>query len=297
MFIYIKKIFKNIFNIQRNMKQIIKFEIIKFEYEKNIIGNNDMETLNYIIQKTEPQIIVSLTSYSKRIDDVHLVIESLFKQTIKPNKIVLWLAEDEYNTNNIPIILKKLEKRGLEIDYCNDLKSYKKIIPSLKKYPNDIIITVDDDILYSYDLIEKLIEKYKEKKTVICTRAHKYKLKTKTKFFPYKKWEYETKENEKLFLTSGAGTLFPPKSFDDDFFDSEVFLKLCPYADDVWINAMLLKNNKKITLVNQNKKYSEKNIGIDINQDIALYLKNIGENQNDIQLKKVFDYYNLWEKL
>lgn len=288
----VKELLRNYLKLEGN----IKFQMIKQDYEKEIL-NFKGENVLKLKENGESQLIISLTTYNKRIHDVHLVIESLFRQTIKPNKIILWLAENEFDEDNVPMMLKNLQKKGLEIKYCKDLKSYKKLIPTLKQYPNDIIITVDDDIIYSYDLIEKLIKKYNKEKGVVCSRAHQYKLEKNYKFAPYYKWEHETTKKERLFLTSGAGTLFPPNTFDKDFFDEKKIFELCPLADDIWINAMLLKNNKRIFLIQEEKEYFKKHLIIQDGQDIALDKKNVGENKNDEQLKAVFDYYNLWEKL
>ncbi len=44
----------------------------------------------------EPQVVVSLTSYPPRIEAVEQVVKSLLAQTIRPWKIVLWLANKEF---------------------------------------------------------------------------------------------------------------------------------------------------------------------------------------------------------
>ena len=46
-------------------------------------------------------IIVSLTTFGKRINNVHLTIESIFRQTIRPEKIILWLAESEFTEETL----------------------------------------------------------------------------------------------------------------------------------------------------------------------------------------------------
>ena len=48
----------------------------------------------------------------------------------------------------------------LEVRYCKDIRSYKKLIPALRSYPDDAIITIDDDAIYHIDLIEKLVNSY-----------------------------------------------------------------------------------------------------------------------------------------
>lgn len=45
----------------------------------------------------QPQkIIVSLTSYPARISTVHLTIDTLLSQTRKADKIILWLAPEQF---------------------------------------------------------------------------------------------------------------------------------------------------------------------------------------------------------
>ncbi len=46
--------------------------------------------------------------------------------------------------------------KGLTIDWCEDIKSYKKLIPTLKKYPDAIIVTADDDLIYDNKWLEQL---------------------------------------------------------------------------------------------------------------------------------------------
>ena len=84
----------------------------------------------------EHEVIVSLTSFGKRIYDVHLAIESIMQGSVKPNRIILWLSEEEFKGKPLPKTLEKQKNRGLQIEYCEDLRSYKKIVPTMEKYPD-----------------------------------------------------------------------------------------------------------------------------------------------------------------
>jgi hypothetical protein len=242
-------------------------------------------------------IIVSLTTYSKRIYDVYVVIESLLNQTLKPNKIILWLDEDEFNEHTIPSLLNRQQTRGLEIGYCKDLKSYKKLIPTLEKYPKHIIITADDDIIYPFDLIENLFKEYvKDKQCIHYNRGHKMTRDKKGRLRCYQDWIWEYQGIEKSlfhFPTGGAGALYPPHCFHEDILREDLFLKLAPAADDVWFKAMTLLKG----FACKKGLFEDRCIYMEINQDIALSRNNVSNNMNDIQIKQVFDYYNLWEKL
>ena len=111
----------------------------------------------------EGELIISLTSYGNKLQLLYLTIESLLHQTVKPNKIILWLDQTKYTEyDSIPLALRMQEKRGLEIKYCEDVKSYTKLIPALLNYPDSIIISADDDIIYPIDFVERLFKAYRQ---------------------------------------------------------------------------------------------------------------------------------------
>ncbi|MCL1946985.1 MAG: glycosyltransferase family 2 protein, partial [Chitinivibrionia bacterium] len=139
--------------------------------------------------KNSPKYIVSLTSYGKRLTNTApYAIVTLFNQNIKPDRIILWVArEDE---ENIPDTIYELVEKGLEIRFCENIKSYKKLIFSLREFPNDRIITADDDVYYPSDWLEQLIAEHKKNpRKIICHRAKGIKVDKDYKLLPYKKWD------------------------------------------------------------------------------------------------------------
>lgn len=65
-------------------------------------------------------IIVSLTSYGKRVWEVCLAIESIMQQTFLPNKIILNL-DYSFQNSILPSSIQKQIDRGLEVRYCRDI--------------------------------------------------------------------------------------------------------------------------------------------------------------------------------
>ena len=111
--------------------------------------------------KREIEVVVSLTSFPGRIGIVHKTIRTILLQHgIKPDRIELWLANDQFPDKIIPKALSELEKYGLSICWCHDIKSYKKLIPSILKHENIIIVTCDDDVYYKRDWLFKLYKSY-----------------------------------------------------------------------------------------------------------------------------------------
>ena len=242
------------------------------------------------------QVIVSLTTFDKRLFEVYLTIESIMQQTLKPNRIVLWLAEDLIN-KEIPQILKRQEKRGLEIRYCNDIKSYKKLIPSLREFPNDYIITIDDDVIYEFDMIENLLTSYKVAPGfVYANRVRRMSIKN-GKIDCYNTWKILEKgmDDSPLNIPTGVGgVLYPPHCFTEEVFNENVFMDICGQADDIWFKAMcLLKGTQsRLALIHNPVYYENESV-----QDVALYNTNVGYAHNDKQLNLVFKKYNIYSLL
>lgn len=245
-------------------------------------------------------IVVSLTSYGKRIHDVYLAIESIMQGSLKPNHIVLWLSEDEFKGKALPITIQNQMHRGLEVRYCKDIRSYKKIIYALKEYPDACIITVDDDLVYNFDLVENLVHAYNSnQKCIWANRIHEMRFDNNGKIKSYLQWSMCSKNNarnkENNFFTSGGGALFPPYSLHNEVFNEEVFLNICPTADDIWLNAMARLKGTEI-----NKSFTHSPTGEDFLVNMAVQserLDTINNNpkdcKNDIQFKAVFEKYNI----
>ena len=46
--------------------------------------------------------------------------------------------------------------RGLEIRECDNLRSFKKLVPALQTFPNAFIVTADDDLYFAPNWLETL---------------------------------------------------------------------------------------------------------------------------------------------
>ncbi len=276
---------------------------------KSIIYNNRVDLLNYICHSSKEvgiipekycdvEIIVSLTTYGKRLHDVYLTIESIMQQSRKANRIVLWLSE-ELKEEQLPMTILSQRKRGLEIHFCKDIKSYKKLIPSLIKFPDDVIITVDDDVLYDYDMLDKLVSSYFVNPNYIYyNRGHKIKFISDKHIEEYNNWEWNSISLEASplnFPTGVGGILYPPKCFNEEVFNEEVFFDICMFADDVWFKAMALLNGTQSKKVYTRNIKGEEYIENPNEQDLGLGSVNNLLKQNDVQIKAIFDRYNIYE--
>lgn len=294
----ILKIKKRMKYIRNQLVRLLDFETIT-KVENTLTRLSITETPDLVIdsKSEKSELIVSLTTFSKRIHSVHWVLETIARQTIRPNRVILWLDEDEYKHEDLPLSLLKFVSKGLDIRFCENIRSYKKLIPTIKLFPEARIITIDDDILYPSDMIEQLVlENKKFPNVIIGHRAHRIILDKKARIKSYLSWELETlskKVGFDIFITSGAGTIFPAQCFSKEALDSIAFLKLCPNADDVWFKAMSILNEVKCKKVDDDRKYSLRFLTLPDDQDIGLYNVNIYRSGNDEQIKKVFNLYDI----
>lgn len=249
---------------------------------------------NYGLNKIgrKQKIIVSLTSYPKRINTVWLTIETLLRQTVKPDKIILWLADTQFSgIDSLPAELFDLQERGLTIRFCSDLKSHKKYFYVMQEYPKDIIILVDDDMFYPYDTIKQLMRMHKRYPNDICTMTAQV-MKPSFRSMPSEWRNPRCKEkfvhSDQIQIFTGSGSLYPPHCLSNEAFDKEKIIKLCPYADDLWLTFMAKRNNTKVTT-----KYPWRAFPITIyntGKD-SLWRVNAEEGNNDKQWKALLEAY------
>lgn len=249
------------------------------------------------------QVIVSLATHGKRLYEVFKTIESVMQGTYLPNRIVLWLS-DEYQQKPLPETLLHQQKRGLEIEYVKDMGPHTKLIPALRKFPEDIIVTIDDDMYYQYDMLENLIKAYHQDPSAIhANRVTVMTFNAQQQLNGYLQWQHYThpeKDTRRNLITGVEGCLYPPHALSDEVFNESVFRQTCPYADDVWFTAMALLKGTPVKHVYTH--YANgcaggiENISM---QDIGLSLKNDNQDdcRNDRQIKAVFDHYHLYPLL
>lgn len=239
-------------------------------------------------------IVVSLTSIPSRIHAVPFVVDALLNQTMLPDKIILYLNADEFKDTKFPEELILQQQLGLEIKYCDNLKPHKKYFYTMQAYPEDIVITVDDDLVYNVDLIEKLYKSYLlHPHAVSAMRARLITFDENNKLNPYCYWplindkNWVGKELMSLLSTTGAGTLFPPHCLHVETFHKANLQGNCLEADDLWLKVMEVMQRTPVVLVTHKFKL----VTLQGTQENTLFMKNKSGN-NDKQMQKILAIYN-----
>lgn len=231
------------------------------------------------------EVIVSLTSYPARYPTLALTLRSLLDQNVAADRTILWIAHDDLAT--LPDDVTRLSAAGLDIRGCEDLRSYKKLIPALQAYPDAYIVTADDDVYYPPDWLEGLLSPAADGAgKVVAGRVHLMQCDAHGRSIPYASWELATSHrapptpDTRLFPTGVGGILYPPGTFTSEVLDRALFEKLCPAGDDIWFFWMARRN--AVDQMPAARPFYL--ITWPSSQETALYLDNLYENRNDVQI-------------
>jgi len=233
------------------------------------------------------QYIVSLTSYPERIECAAQALESIINQnTNEEYKIVLTLAEPQFPDKKLPDSIKKLENTGtIEILWHpTDIRSHKKLMPVLKKYPDATIIITDDDVKRPDWWLQMFIDDHNKYPEDVIVGESAWKLgadlkqTTANNIIPKGFTYHCVDEAHKILLTERpanglGGVLYPKHSFNDKrFFDEELFMKLTPNSDESWQYCFNVIEDRTLRMCGRPTEWAK--YGIKNSQKTALGKKN-----------------------
>ena len=235
-------------------------------------------------------LVISLTSFPPRYTSLELTLKCLLTQSIKCDRVVLWIAAADAPL--LPRSVLELEQAGLTIAICeDDTRSYKKIIHSVVQYQDAFVLTADDDVYYWRTWAEELATAFRDPKLLVAHRCHRVVLGEDGSPKPYGEWEQSLLSPDSgplLFPTGVGGVLYPPKTFDSEFFDVPKFRRLAPLADDVWIFWMARRAGRRFAQIGGRRKFWP----WESSQTVSLMNTNVGgAGGNDRQLGNLIAEY------
>lgn len=185
-------------------------------------------------------LVVTLTSYPARYGTLALTLKGVLRQSLRADHTFLCLTAGDEVT--LPPEVLALRAEGLEIiTEPEPLKVYTKFVPVMRAHPGVCVVTADDDLPYGADWLAGLVETAQAHPgRVIAHRAHRVCWQG-DKLAPYDSWPKNisgAQEGPEIFATGVGGVLYPPGCLHPDALRSELFLRLCPGADDIWLYWM-----------------------------------------------------------
>ncbi|MBE6288523.1 MAG: glycosyltransferase [Mediterranea massiliensis] len=249
-------------------------------------------------EEVQEKIIVSLTSFPEAIPYAVQAIRSVLRGSLLPEKVVLYLDTPKFPDGKLPSELEtlKAESSIFEVRFDDaEIRSYKKLIPALRDFPDDVIVTIDDDICYYPDMLEKLVTLHKQlPNAIIAHRVRKVKLNQ-----PYRNWRkykwYDFVFKKHIFdyhamQTGVGGVLYPPHSLDENMLDEKQFTSIAPTTDDVWFWLAAISKGTYVVPV---PGWHRKMIEIGKPGQFALKTVNLkpGDDRNREALDKILKHY------
>lgn len=228
-------------------KRDLDRSVAKFEGEENNRIKKAHATFKMGDASKPTDMVVSMTSFPKRIKTVHFAIQSLMEQTYRPASIHLWLGRDEIpNENWLPGRLRALIERGLQVHFSDrTFYQYDKYLHNAALNADAPFVIVDDDVIYPPNSMEHLWEAHlKHPTSVVANRCHQMEMSATGDLTSYTEWEREVQAPAPSLqlLPTGAGGVLYPKGFltDPNAVDVGKILSCAPYADDIWLKAIAL---------------------------------------------------------
>lgn len=288
-------------NITKAIYPQNKYSLYVSDYEKRVnecvAKYSDISPDGFNRHPREKRIVVSLTTIPFRVEAAAKVISIMLHQTMKPDAIVLYLGKELFGDSELPELLKEEMECGVRVEYREDLICHTKYFYAMQDYPDDIVITVDDDIVYSEDLIETLYKTYcMFPNAVSALRVHQITFNSKNEIAPYDQWkicnsDYILVPSLKLLALGVGGVLYPPHLLPEETFDLGELKRLSPRQDDLWLKIMELKRDIPVVLA---RRY-EPLLYIEGTQEVRLCDTNFYDDKNDIQMAALLKAYNVVE--
>ena len=227
-------------------------------------------------------IVVTMTSWTKRIGNVKKVVESVMSNTMLPDRLYLNLSKTEFEGIELPTDLVEYfdSDDRLIINWVEgeNTKSMKKVFPILGYLDDDdIIINIDDDALLPKGFIENRYNEFKTKQSPITSCNNP---------------KHHIIDKSLGVWSCGAGSLFQKKMLNgyEKFIDDTL---IHTYNDDWCYSTLLWINGYKFTPCSS---YSMQNGSIDKNgTKLKKYndIEPMGRNHVYIDRKQM---YNILEK-
>ncbi len=263
--------------------------------ERKIVNRIPIEGLKLNESPRPETITISLTSFPARIEIAGLAIKTLFHQTLKPDRIILFLAAAQFPDHRLPPLLQDLQHCGLEIRFCEeDLRSHKKYYYTLQEQKtNELVITYDDDLIYPENSIELLYRKHLQyPECIVANRGGRITLQG-GRPLPYAQWklccdEGVNKPSMKIFPSTGGGVLYPYGSVNQEAFRLEAMKECAFSADDLWMRFMSALNGTEVV---KTRKYHRTFTVLDNSQTESLQIMNCLEGGNDLAVSKLSSRY------
>lgn len=277
----IKNIIKQIYSF--NIKEKLFFNpFIGFEISS--LGN--YQGVNIGIKRSIP-VIVSLSATSDDYKNLPITLYSLLNQTMKPDRLILLISEDE-DLQSLPYEITQFVKNGLEIRFVKNLNLYTTAYYAIKEAPYAVNLISKNGFFYNKNWLKNLYSSYiRYSDDIQVSKAIEIKYNSK-EILSSKFWNKVTSTDAKYsyIMDLNEDMLLPPNCFSKDFLREDIFSKFAPTNPELWYWVMALVNGRKLRTVKNAIKYPI------LNNFSQLIKEKYDYDSIDYELKELLKFYN-----
>jgi hypothetical protein len=200
-------------------------------------------------------VYVSLTTIKQNESIVVETLQSIAAQTQLPDKCFIFLSEDPYlldsgfanGTIGSPLTEFMKSNPLFELRWSSNTGPFRKLLPLLEeKFDEDcLIITIDDDTVYTTTLLEKTVGDFNKYKCCASNWALTLHHNGDIRGLNYESFDHPVFDSLYNFHLGKGGVAYHPSFFHKTrniMFDDALIKKTCPTNDDVWFNFMRIAN-------------------------------------------------------
>jgi hypothetical protein len=234
--------------------------------------------------------LVSLTSWTPRLESLPLVLIGIVSQTKRPKSVVVWLTTED---------LARIDKTvrdvfavwGVEFRECQNFGPHKKWLPLIREGVSNPFVICDDDVFYPANWLKALLDEDRND-AYVGTRCHRMTYAADNQIRSYDHWErrisWTGHASHDLFITGIGGAIIRPERISNSFCDWGRIRAECPQADDIWLKAAHLAAEVPC----YKTRFTFPCLEVPESQKSGLLLSNVDKGGNDKQMK-ILDAYLL----
>ncbi len=197
------------------------------------------------------KVIVSVTTTKARLNLFFYSFQSLKKQTYRQFEIFVFISKEPYLFDDgIEIVPDWIAGENVKVFFVSNSGSYRKLLPAIDiATDDDIIITADDDVLYSDKWVQHIVQSaVLHPNCIICGRARVIKKNFLKKFQNYTNWSIcdEMKISVDIFPVGCSGIAYRKYLLDLIFLKDTSYVKYAPTSDDIWFKIASLRRGIEI---------------------------------------------------
>jgi hypothetical protein len=214
----------------------------------NVLGERTKGTIPTCRRICQVKVIVGVTTTKARLGIFFYAFQSLKRQTYDNFTIHISLSKEPYLFDDgIDAVPDWMAGENVQVEFVNNSGPYRKLLPLIGKIgEDDILVTADDDVLYSENWLQRLVDRSIENpKVITCCRARIIRKNIFGRFQNYSNWEVciKAENGAHLLPTCGAGAVFRKSLLDLEFLSDEAYLECAPTADDIWFRLASIRKN------------------------------------------------------